>query len=310
MQNTLYPIKLNPLFFEKIWGYESWTISTMPNAINPIHNGPFQNSNLQEIIEKVPNELLGTAIYRKYGKELPLLVKIINANQNLSIQVHPNDSCAQKQGYQRGKTEMWYILDTTDENAFIISGFNQSITQEEYVDAVHNNSLEDKLKKHPVKKGDIFYIPSGTVHAIGKGCVILEIQQACDITYRIYDYNRKDAQGNTRELHTDLAKEAIDWQHYKNDKLPMEDSKTISHPIINSPNFTTNLIRLNQTELQLGDTPTHFKILSCTKGHATLSHNGIDYTLDTAESILLPASLENVNLKSTTDCLLLETIAN
>ena len=223
----LYPLKFHPILKKKIWGGErlaykskehdesigeSWEISAVEDNISVVSNGILADNDLQELIEVYMGDLVGDHIYEKFGVEFPLLIKYIDANDDLSIQVHPDDETAKERHNAYGKTEMWYIVDA-DKDASLVLGFNHEIDKATYLQALHQNKLMDLLNVQKVKKGESFFIPAGLVHAIGKGCLIAEIQQTSDITYRIYDYNRKDANGNTRELHTDLATDVIDYSY-------------------------------------------------------------------------------------------------
>ena len=223
----LYPLKFHPILKKKIWGGErlayksekheesigeSWEISAVEDNISVVSNGILADNDLQELIEVYMGDLVGDHIYEKFGIEFPLLIKYIDANDDLSIQVHPDDKTAKERHNAYGKTEMWYIVDA-EKDASLVLGFNHEIDKATYLQALHHNKLMDLLNVQKVKKGESFFIPAGLVHAIGKGCLIAEIQQTSDITYRIYDYNRKDANGNTRELHTDLATDVIDYSY-------------------------------------------------------------------------------------------------
>ncbi|HOV71793.1 MAG TPA: class I mannose-6-phosphate isomerase, partial [Dysgonamonadaceae bacterium] len=227
---NLYPLKFNPILKPVIWGGsdickfkhitplidgigESWEISGVKGHISIISNGELAGTSLEELLLKEKSRLVGEKIYEKYGNTFPLLIKFIDARDNLSIQVHPDDELAKKRHNSFGKTEMWYVINASPD-AFLYSGFEKGITPDEYVERIKNDTFIETLKKHYVKPGDVFFIPAGRVHAIGAGCFIAEIQQTSDITYRIYDYNRKDADGNPRELHTELAKDAIDYTVY------------------------------------------------------------------------------------------------
>jgi len=229
----LYPLKFKPIFKDKIWGGnkiktllnkdfsplpncgESWEISGVQDEISVVSNGFLIGNNLQELIEIYMGDLVGDQVYQKYGIEFPLLIKFIDAHDDLSIQVHPNDKLAMQRHNAYGKTEMWYIIDA-DRGAKLISGFNTEVTKDAYIKHLENNTLNLILNYEEVKAGDVFFMPAGRVHAIGKGILLTEIQQTSDITYRIYDYNRKGTDGKPRELHTSLALDAIDFKSYDN----------------------------------------------------------------------------------------------
>ncbi|MCF6358465.1 MAG: class I mannose-6-phosphate isomerase, partial [Draconibacterium sp.] len=228
--NGLYPLKFKPILLDKIWGGdrintilnkdlgelpncgESWEISGVEGNISLVENGFLAGNNLQEIIEIYMGDLVGDSVFKKFGEEFPLLIKFIDAQQDLSIQVHPNDELSKKRHNAYGKTEMWYIIDAK-EDALINSGFEGEVTKEQYLKYVEKGNLTDLLHFDKVVEGDVFFIPAGRVHAIGKGVLVAEIQQTSDVTYRIFDYNRKDDKGNLRELHTKLAVDAIDFSY-------------------------------------------------------------------------------------------------
>ena len=231
--NNLYPLKFTPICKDKIWGGnklneilnkeypelpncgESWEISGVQDEVSVVSNGFLKGNSLEELIEVYMGDLVGEKVYEKFGIEFPLLVKFIDANDNLSIQVHPNDELSMERHDAFGKTEMWYVVQA-DPGAKLISGFNRKIDKEGYLKYFKNGQLEEILNYEEVKAGDVFFIPAGRVHAIGKGIVVAEIQQTSDVTYRIYDFNRVDDQGNPRELHTDLAIDAIAYEYEAN----------------------------------------------------------------------------------------------
>ena len=252
----LYPLKFHPILKKKIWGGErlaykskehdesigeSWEISAVEDNISVVSNGILADNDLQELIEVYMGDLVGDHIYEKFGVEFPLLIKYIDANDDLSIQVHPDDETAKERHNAYGKTEMWYIVDA-DKDASLVLGFNHEIDKATYLQALHQNKLMDLLNVQKVKKGESFFIPAGLVHAIGKGCLIAEIQQTSDITYRIYDYNRKDANGNTRELHTDLATDVIDYSYQPQHRVNYIPQDNQSAKLVKCPYFTTNLL--------------------------------------------------------------------
>ena len=252
----LYPLKFHPILKKKIWGGErlaykseeheesigeSWEISAVEDNISVVSNGILADNDLQELIEVYMGDLVGDHIYEKFGIEFPLLIKYIDANDDLSIQVHPDDETAKERHNAYGKTEMWYIVDA-EKDASLVLGFNHEIDKATYLQALHQNKLMDLLNVQKVKKGESFFIPAGLVHAIGKGCLIAEIQQTSDITYRIYDYNRKDANGNTRELRTDLATDVINYSYQPQHRVNYTPQDNQSAKLVKCPYFTTNLL--------------------------------------------------------------------
>jgi mannose-6-phosphate isomerase len=222
-----YPLQFQPILKDRIWGGtklktylnksitteitgESWEISTVENDVSVIANGFFKGKSLNELINESPEAVLGTKVYKQFGKQFPLLFKYLDAREDLSIQVHPNDALAKKRHNSFGKTEMWYVMQA-DDDARLIVGFKEKSSPEEYLKSLENKTIIDILDAKKVKKGDVFFLETGTVHAIGAGTVIAEIQQTSDITYRLYDFDRVDANGTTRELHVDLALDAINY---------------------------------------------------------------------------------------------------
>lgn len=321
--NTLYPLKFTPILKPVIWGGseiyhfkniqpkldgigESWEISGVQGNISIVSNGHLSGLSLDKLISRYKGALVGNTIYKQFGNTFPILVKFIDACDDLSIQVHPNDKLAKEIHNSSGKTEMWYVIKAS-QGAFLYSGFKQQITSEEYVKMVNDNKFTDTLMRYNVSAGDVFFLPSGRVHAIGAGCFIAEIQQTSDITYRIYDYNRKDKDGNTRELHVDLAKDAIDYNvqdtyqtYYKND---------INQPVklVSSPYFTTHLLEIDKQTNRTYKGIDSFIILICMEGSLHLCDNkNNSIHVNQGESILIPAETESVCINPDRYCKLLE----
>lgn len=310
---ALYPFKFEPILKPIIWGGsdicrfkkieplrdgigESWEISGVRDNISRISNGYLAGTSLEELLNRSGEELAGKKVYQKFGNTFPLLIKFIDARDDLSIQVHPDDTLAKERHNSFGKTEMWYVINAAP-GAYLYSGFKESITPEEYPETVKNNTFTDKLKKYDVKAGDVFYLPAGRVHAIGAGCFIAEIQQTSDITYRIYDYNRKDAAGNSRELHTELAKDAIDFKVY--DSYETEYGRKVNHPVklVTSPYFTTHLLEMD-TPIERDYTALDsFVIYICMAGHCTVKDDkGNSEIIRQGESMLIPADTKSVTI--------------
>ena len=281
--NNLYPLKFTPICKDKIWGGnklhdllnkefpelpncgESWEISGVQDDISVVSNGFLTGNSLEELIEVYMGDLVGEKVYEKFGTEFPLLVKFIDANDYLSIQVHPNDELALERHDSFGKTEMWYVVQA-DPGSRLISGFSRKVDKDEYLHSVENGTLEELLNDEEVKAGDVFFIPAGRVHAIGKGIVVAEIQQTSDVTYRIYDFNRVDDKGNPRELHTDLAVDAIDYSFETNYRTEYQSSDNQSVTLVDCPYFTTNILTLSATvERDFTDRDT-FVIYTCLDG--------------------------------------------
>lgn len=241
-------------------------------------------------------ELVGDHVYEKFGIEFPLLIKYIDANDDLSIQVHPDDETAKERHNAYGKTEMWYMVDA-EKDASLVLGFNQEIDKTTYLQALHQNKLMDLLNVQKVKKGESFFIPAGLVHAIGKGCFIAEIQQTSDITYRIYDYNRKDANGNTRELHTDLATDVIDYSYHPQHKVNYIPQDNQSVQLVKCPYFTTNLLVFDRDIEKEYIRLDSFVIYMCLQGKFTITTGECEpVVVNKGETVLVPACFKNLTL--------------
>ncbi|WP_333879409.1 type I phosphomannose isomerase catalytic subunit [Flavobacterium sp.] len=305
-----YPLQFEPILKERIWGGtklktllnkpitseitgESWEISTVANDVSVVANGDFKGKSLNDIIDLYPNEILGTKVYAQFGKQFPLLFKYLDAREDLSIQVHPNDALAEKRHNSFGKTEMWYVLQA-DENARLIVGFKEKSSPEEYLTHLNNKTLLDILDTKKVQPGDVFMLNTGTIHALGAGIVIAEIQQTSDITYRVYDFDRVDANGNTRELHVDLALEALNYEKTEAQRW-YEKQENVSNQVIQCPYFTTNFIKLNDT-FSKTKTADSFCVFMCMEGDFSLNVNGDSYRYGMGSTVLLPAALTDFQL--------------
>lgn len=310
MNFTPYPLQFVPILKERIWGGtklkslfhkeisskftgESWELSTVENDISIILNGHFKNQNINDLIKKFPNEILGKKVFNQFGLQFPLLFKYIDAQQDLSVQLHPNDALAKKRHNSFGKTEMWYVIQA-DDDARLIVGFKKKSNPEEYLNHIKEKTLVSILEEIPVKKGDVFYLETGTIHAIGAGIVIAEIQQTSDITYRVYDFDRKDADGNARELHIDLALEAINYD-IVTCKIDYLKEQNQANKIINSPYFTTNFIALNG-EMNCINDKDSFVVYMCTEGCFKMEINKLEYNFTKGETVLLPAVISDYQL--------------
>ncbi|GHV09796.1 mannose-6-phosphate isomerase [Bacteroidia bacterium] len=302
----LYPLKFTPILKSVIWGGdeiakfkhiatkqtnigESWEISDVSGDVSVVSNGALRGKSLQELITEFGEQLLGKHVLERFGTTFPLLIKFIDAKQALSIQVHPDDELAKKRHNSFGKTEMWYVV-KADKGASLYSGFKEKIDAAQYVQSLQDDTFTNYLQKHEVAAGDVFFLPAGRVHAIGAGCFIAEIQQTSNITYRIYDYNRKDAAGNPRELHTELAKDAIDYTVYPDYKLdyPKKDGM---QELVECPYFTTNLITAKKGEtITLSNTDT-FVIFIALSGKVQIADNQKNtIEIQQGESVLIPAA--------------------
>lgn len=270
---------------------ESWEISGVPGNISIVYNGFLAENNLQNLIETYMGELVGNRVYNEFGNIFPLLIKFIDANDALSIQVHPDDKLAKERHNSKGKTEMWYILQA-DENAELIAGFNRKMSKDIYLKNLKEKSILDILNTETVKQGDVFLLPAGRIHAIGSGILLTEIQQTSDITYRIYDFDRKDSDGNYRELHTELAVDAIDYNYHKNYRTEYNNPENSSDTIVKCNYFTTNLLKL---DTKLGKDISEidsFIIYICLSGSCDIVQSNQEITtLQAGETLLIPASL-------------------
>lgn len=307
----LYPLQFEPILKERIWGGtklksvlnkpitsditgESWELSTVEGDVSVISNGKYKGKSLTEVIDENPNELLGKAVYTCFGKQFPLLFKYLDAREDLSIQVHPNDELAKKRHNSFGKTEMWYVLQS-DDNARIIVGFKEDSSPKEYVKHLEDDTLVSILDGVKAKTGDVFFLETGTVHAIGAGILIAEIQQTSDITYRLYDFNRKDAQGNTRELHIDLALDTINYNKVDTYKSYSKEANQ-SNNIVDCPYFTTNYIPLDG-KISLNKTGDSFTVYMCVEGSFELESDGVNFKYKKGDTVLIPAALKSFILK-------------
>ena len=307
----LYPLTFKPILKSVIWGGsqicpfkgitpteegvgESWELSHVDDNFSVVAEGELANKSLDELIKEYGKELVGGKVMERFGSRFPLLIKFIDARDNLSIQVHPDDELAKVRHNSFGKTEMWYVI-KADKGASLYSGFSQQIDKEEYVKRVENNTIMDVLKKYDVSEGDVFFLPAGRVHAIGAGCFIAEIQQTSNITYRIYDYNRKDKNGNTRELHTELAKDAIDYTLYPDYRTHYKAHTNATVNLADCKYFTTNLIELDTVMVRDFEELDSFVIYICMEGSATLrDSNGYEIRIHQGQTALIPANNKTV----------------
>ena len=308
----LYPLKFKPILKKKLWGGnniidvykhtettldnigESWIISSIEGNESEVYNGELAGEKLSNLIKLYKDLLTGADVYRKNGNNFHLLLKLIDAQEDLSIQVHPNDELAQKRYGLSGKSEMWYILNA-ESHAYVTLGFTRFVSREEYIECIKNNTLDKVLKKYYVQQGDAFFVPAGMVHSIGRGCLILEVQQSSDITYRIYDYSRKDGDGNLRELHTDLALDAIDFNNWEGKKL----DKNQNGNLISNSFFNVDELIINNGDKKWFNCKESFEVLFCVEGAGWLS-----WSLDCkriffkkGETIFIPSSIKEFYLE-------------
>jgi len=310
MKNQFYPLTFTPIMKERIWGGtkladylhksipyaqtgESWELSTVPGDVSVVYAGHWKGTSLQSIIDQYPEAILGTAVHAKFGTQFPLLFKYLDAREDLSIQVHPNDELAAARHNSFGKTEMWYVMQA-DPGARLLVGFNQNTSADAYVQSLNDKNILSLLDAFPVQQGEVFFLETGTVHAIGAGCLIAEIQQTSDITYRLYDFDRVDAQGNIRELHLDLALDAINYKKVDAKKSYNLLSNEATN-MVDCPYFTTNHIRLEGqiTHNKNGDS---FTVYMCTEGTFSLEVDGQTYNFELGSTVLVPAALRHFTL--------------
>lgn len=313
--STLYPLKFKTIYKDKIWGGqkirtylhkdfgnlpncgETWEISGVKSDVSVVANGSLAGESLADLLIKYKDELVGKKIYERFGNEFPLLVKFIDANEDLSIQVHPDDALAKKRHNSFGKTEMWYVIEV-DPGSTLIAGFNKELTREEYLEKFNSGHLTDVLNKEDVKAGDVFFLPAGRVHTIGKGLLIAEIQQTSDITYRIYDFDRVDDKGNKRELHVEEALDAIDYKHYPEYKTKYTPEKDEAVHLVSCPYFTTNLLDFDKSTEKDYSNLDSFVIHVCLEGAYELKYNGESYAVKMGECLLLPNTVDKVELST------------
>ncbi|MEE1896876.1 type I phosphomannose isomerase catalytic subunit [Flavobacterium rakeshii] len=307
----LYPLIFEPILKDRIWGGtklqsdlgkniptqttgESWELSAVPGDVSVVSEGVYKNKPLSELLEQFPQEILGQKVHEQFGTQFPLLFKFLDARDDLSIQVHPNDELAKQRHNSFGKTEMWYVMQA-DEGAKIIVGFKHKSGPEEYVEHLNNKNLIEILNEVEVKKGDVFFLETGTIHAIGAGIVIAEIQQTSDITYRIYDWDRVDAQGKSRELHVEQALDAMNYNTTDTQKHYTQTENS-ANVMVNCPYFTTSYFPLNG-EANVNKNSSSFTVYICTEGEYSFENNGKTYSFKKGDTILVPAALTDFSLR-------------
>lgn len=325
--DMLYPMTFKPILKQVIWGGsvicpfkgitpvqegigESWELSHVEGNYSVVANGALADRSLDELVRTYGAQLLGKKVMERFGTTFPLLIKFIDAHADLSIQVHPNDELAEKRHHSWGKTEMWYVIKTAP-GAGLYSGFSKQIDADEYVKRVENHTITDVLKHYEVNAGDVFFLPAGRVHAIGAGCFIAEIQQTSNITYRIYDYGRKGADGKERELHTELAKDAIDYTLLPDYRTHYKAHTNATVELANCPYFTTNLLDINACMTRDFAELDSFVVYICMEGKATLQDDkGNELHLHQGQTVLIPADTKGVTLMPAPETKLLEVYIN
>jgi mannose-6-phosphate isomerase len=319
----LYPLKFEPILKDKIWGGnsliknfgkrtdesrligESWEISAVADHISIVSNGFLAGNNIEELIEVYMGDLTGETVFEKFGNEFPLLVKFIEAHKDLSVQVHPGNAQAKEKHKANGKTEMWYILEN-ELYSKIYTGFNGPVTKEVFIKAFKEGNIVNLLNVESARAGDTFFTPAGRIHAISAGTVLVEIQQTSDITYRVYDWGRENSDGISRELHLDLALEAIDFSAAGKNKIRKELTLNKTENLVNCEFFNTNIIRFNSPLSKDYNSTDSFIVYICTDGGLTIRWNkGVD-TISKGETVLLPAMITDVVLEPKVQAEILE----
>ena len=313
MTDSLYPLKFQPILKERIWGGkklktylnkitdspiigESWEISNVENDVSIVSNGYLKGQSLRELLYKYGSDLVGRKNYERFGDQFPLLIKFIDAKEDLSIQLHPDDSLAKKRHNSFGKTEMWYVMQA-NEASYLIVGFNQEMNKQTYLKHLRRKTLKDILNFDKVKQGDTYLIEAGRIHAIGAGVLLAEIQQTSNITYRVYDWDRVDKDGNKRELHNDLAMDAIDFEMENDFRVQYNSVENVSNPMVKNPYFTTNYLQIT-TQLKKENTHDSFIIYMCVNGGVSIITGNHIEILKKGETLLLPAKIKDYQLVS------------
>ncbi|MEM1258665.1 MAG: type I phosphomannose isomerase catalytic subunit [Bacteroidota bacterium] len=320
----LYPLKFTPLMKDRLWGGEklknlfkkpsktnttgeSWELSGVSGDVSIVSNGELSGKSLNELIGEYGKDLMGDSVLQRFGTAFPILIKFIDAKKDLSIQLHPNDELAKERHNSFGKTEMWHIMDA-DPGAKLIVGFNKDVTREEYSKSLENNTLLDLLNYEEVVQGDTFFINTGKIHAIGGGVLLAEIQQTSDITYRVFDFNRRDKNGSLRELHTEMALDAIDYERKDDFKVTYPNTRDAVNVMVDCPYFKTNFLSLTQDMVQDVSQRDSFTIYLCTQGRAEISNDGGKTIINKGETLLIPAASTKVEIATTSTELLEVTI--
>jgi mannose-6-phosphate isomerase len=321
--SELYPLKFEPFLKEKMWGGnalvnsygkkanglsnvgESWELSAVTDNLSVVSNGFLAGNNIEEIIEVYMGDITGDFLFEKFGNEFPLLIKFIEAREDLSLQVHPGNALAKERHNAYGKTEMWYILES-DNHAKIYTGFSEPVSREVYLDALKNNTIPDLLNIESAGPGDTFFTPAGRIHAIGAGIVLVEIQQTSDITYRIYDWDRKGINGESRELHTELALDAIDFSASGKNKTRIELKENKNENLISCEFFTTNIIHFNTRIEKDYNMIDSFVVYICIEGRFLIDWDSNSELVSKGETVLLPAIIRDVVLEPEPEATLLE----
>ncbi|GAB4407957.1 MAG: class I mannose-6-phosphate isomerase [Bacteroidia bacterium] len=313
---SLHPLRFHPIYKDKLWGGqkirevlgkdfgalpncgESWELSGVPGNISVVAEGPLAGRSLVELIQTYRHELVGQPVYDRYGDTFPLLIKFLDAADDLSIQVHPGDDLALARHQSLGKTEMWYILDA-DPGATLITGFARPLDKDTYLDYFRAGRLMELLNIEPATPGDVFFTPAGRVHSLGRGLLLAEIQQTSDVTYRIYDFDRTDEQGRTRELHVEEALDAIDYTHYPSYRTSYDDRLNADVPLVEAEYFATHRLRYDSPTTRDYRDRASFTVAICVEGALELHHEGSITPLQRGDTVLIPAAVQTLDLRPT-----------
>lgn len=294
--NKIIPFKQLDADMEQVG--ESWEVSGVKDNESIVANGEYEGMKLNDLVALLKGDLVGKENYERFGNEFPLLIKFIDASKQLSIQVHPNDEQAKAKGLKRGKTEMWYVMESAPD-ATLLSGLKRAITPEEYKAMVENDTITDALCEYRVSEGDVFYLPAGRIHSIGAGTFLAEIQETSDVTYRIYDFKRKDKDGNYRQLHTEAAAECIDYSVENDYRTKYKARKNEGVELAQCAHFTTSVYDLDEPMLLDYSELDSFVVLIALFGECTLSTGNAETQLRAGETVLLPATTQTLNVSGT-----------
>ena len=294
--NKIIPFKQLDANMEQVG--ESWEVSGVKDNESIVANGQYEGMKLNDLVALLKGDLVGKENYERFGNEFPLLIKFIDASKQLSIQVHPNDEQAKAKGLKRGKTEMWYVMESAPD-ATLLSGLKRAITPEEYKAMVENETITDALCEYRVGEGDVFYLPAGRIHSIGAGTFLAEIQETSDVTYRIYDFKRKDKDGNYRQLHTEAAAECIDYSVENDYRTKYKARKNEGVELAQCTHFTTSVYDLDEPMLLDYSELDSFVVLIALSGECTLSTGDAETQLRAGETVLLPATTQTLNVSGT-----------
>ena len=294
--NKIIPFKQLDAEMEQVG--ESWEVSGVKDNESIVANGQYEGMKLNDLVALLKGDLVGKENYERFGNEFPLLIKFIDASKQLSIQVHPNDEQAKAKGLKRGKTEMWYVMESAPD-ATLLSGLKRAITPEEYKAMVENDTITDALCEYRVGEGDVFYLPAGRIHSIGAGTFLAEIQETSDVTYRIYDFKRKDKDGNYRQLHTEAAAECIDYSVENDYRTKYKARKNEGVELAQCAHFTTSVYDLDEPMLLDYSELDSFVVLIALSGECTLSTGDAETQLRAGETVLLPATTQTLSVSGT-----------